>query len=249
MELMAADEFSQFETYLKSPVTMPVLVLTSFTFAAMMIDTFRHQGLRKKLVENLSAKGINSETVLNAIGRVPRHLFMDNAFLEFAYEDKAFPIDCQQTISQPYTVAYQTQLLLLNKGEKVLEIGTGSGYQASILHECGARVYSIERHKSLFEATRKRLNELNYNVKSFFGDGFKGLPSFAPFDKILITCGAPEIPEALLDQLKTGGLMVVPVGPLSEQVMTIVIKKNNSEKEIIELDKFRFVPMLGQKAR
>ena len=174
---------------------------------------------------------------------------MDNAFLEFAYIDKAFPIDCGQTISQPYTVAYQTQLLLLNKGERVLEIGTGSGYQASVLHECGAKVYSIERHKGLFESTKKRINELEYNIKTFFGDGFKGLPSFAPFDKILITCGAPQIPDALVAQLKPGGVMVVPVGSLSEQVMTTVLKRNEQEKEIIELDKFRFVPMLGEKSR
>ena len=215
----------------------------------MIIDSFRHQGLRKKLVESLREKGISSALVLDAIGKVPRHLFMDNAFLEFAYIDKAFPIDCGQTISQPYTVAYQTQLLLLNKGERVLEIGTGSGYQASVLHECGAKVYSIERHKGLFESTKKRINELEYNIKTFFGDGFKGLPSFAPFDKILITCGAPQIPDALVAQLKPGGVMVVPVGSLSEQVMTTVLKRNEQEKEIIELDKFRFVPMLGEKSR
>ena len=215
----------------------------------MITDTFRQQGLRRKLVEGLRAKGTTNELVLDAIGRVPRHFFMDNTFLEFAYEDKAFPIDCNQTISQPYTVAYQTQLLLLNKGDKVLEIGTGSGYQASVLHECGARVFSIERHKPLFETTRKRLNDLGYSIRTFFGDGFKGVPSFAPYDKILITCGAPEIPFPLLDQLKVGGIMVVPVGPLDEQVMTTVLKKNNNENEIMELDKFRFVPMLGQKVR
>ena len=215
----------------------------------MVIDSFRHQGLRRKLVEDLRQKGITNELVLDAIGKVPRHLFMDNAFLEYAYADKAFPIDCGQTISQPYTVAYQTQLLLLNKGERVLEIGTGSGYQASVLHECGAKVYSIERHKGLFESTKKRINELEYNIKTFFGDGFKGLPSFAPFDKILITCGAPQIPDALVAQLKPGGVMVVPVGSLSEQIMTTVLKKNEQENEIIELDRFRFVPMLEQKSR
>jgi len=215
----------------------------------MIIDSFRHQGLRRKLVEQLRTKGINSDLVLNAIGKVPRHLFMDNAFLEYAYEDQAFPIDCGQTISQPYTVAYQTELLLLNKGERVLEIGTGSGYQASVLHHCEVKVYSIERHKGLFESTRKRINELSYSIKTFFGDGFKGLPAFAPFDKILVTCGAPMIPDALIHQLKPGGIMVVPVGPLSEQVMTTILKKNNNETEIIELNKFRFVPMLGQKAR
>ena len=215
----------------------------------MITDTFRHQGLRKQLVDALKEKGINSTLVLEAIGIVPRHIFMDNAFLEYAYVDKAFPIDCGQTISQPYTVAYQTQLLLLNKGERVLEIGTGSGYQASVLHLCGTKVYSIERHKALFEATRTRIHELNYNIKTFFGDGFKGLPAFAPFDKILVTCGAPHIPTELLKQLKSGGIMVVPVGSLSEQVMTIVIKKNEHENEIIELNKFRFVPMLEQKSR
>ena len=215
----------------------------------MIIDSFRHQGLRRQLVDQLKLKGINSKSVLEAIGKVPRHIFMDNAFLEYAYLDKAFPIDCGQTISQPYTVAYQSQLLDIQKGDRVLEIGTGSGYQASILHEIGAKVFTIERHKQLFEITRKRFHELNYNLKTFFGDGFKGLPSFAPFEKILVTCGAPHIPEKLLDQLKPGGIMVIPVGPLSEQVMTTVLKKADGSTEIIELDKFRFVPMLEAKSR
>ena len=216
----------------------------------MLQDTFRHQGLRRQLVEELKNKGITNPGVLFAIGKIPRHSFMDNAFLEYAYQDLAFPIDCGQTISQPFTVAYQTQLLEPQKGEKVLEIGTGSGYQSAVLAETGAKVFSIERHKPLFELTKKRLEELNYfNVKCFYGDGFAGLPTYAPFDKILVTCGAPEIPQQLLSQLKTGGMMVIPVGPLSEQTMTIVLKKANGEIEIIELDKFRFVPMLGNKVR
>lgn len=217
----------------------------------MLQDTFRHQGLRRKLVEELKLKGITSPTVLSAIGNTPRHSFLDNAFLEMAYLDRAFPIDCDQTISQPFTVAYQTQLLEPQRGEKILEIGTGSGYQSAVLAETGAKVFSIERHKPLFEITKKLLAELNYhNVKCFYGDGFKGIPAYAPFDKILVTCGAPEIPNALIDQLKTGGMMVIPVGPLlAEQIMTIVLKKANGEHEIIELDKFRFVPMLVNKAK
>lgn len=213
-------------------------------------DSFRHQGLRRQLVQQLRDKGIQNEAVLEIIGRIPRHYFMDNAFLEFAYQDKAFPIACGQTISQPYTVAYQTQLLEPKKGEKVLEIGTGSGYQSAVLAETGAKVFTIERHKPLHESTRKLLDQLNYvAIKTFYGDGFKGLPAFAPFDKILVTCGAPEIPISLIDQLKVGGIMVIPVGPLSEQTMTIILKKPNGEQEIIELNKFRFVPMLGDKAR
>ena len=215
----------------------------------MIIDSFRHQGLRKQLVEQLSKKGIANLNVLEAIGRIPRHFFMDNAFLEYAYQDKAFPIECGQTISQPYTVAYQRQLLDIQKGERVLEIGTGSGYQACVLHEMGAKVFTIERHKQLFEQTRKRFNELNYNIKTFFGDGFKGLPAFAPFDKIIVTCGAAQLPEKLPEQLKTGGIMVIPIGPLTEQVMTTILKKPDGSLEIIELDKFRFVPMLEEKSR
>jgi protein-L-isoaspartate(D-aspartate) O-methyltransferase len=221
-----------------------------FCASTMLQDTFRHQGLRKQLVAELRKKGIVNEAVLEAIGKIPRHLFMDNAFLEIAYQDKAFPIACDQTISQPFTVAYQTQLLDPKKGEKVLEIGTGSGYQSAVLAEMGAKVFSIERHKPLFESSRKILDALNYPmVKTFFGDGFKGLPAFGPFDKILVTCGAPEIPLKLIEQLKTGGLMVIPVGPLSEQTMTSVLKKPNGETEIIHFDKFRFVPMLENKAK
>jgi len=214
----------------------------------MMTDSMRHQGMRKKLVEEIKQKGIADEKVLDAIGRIPRHFFMDNAFLEFAYQDKAFPIGSGQTISQPYTVAYQTQLLLLNKGEKVLEIGTGSGYQTAVLCELGARVYSIERHRELYERTKKLLGGMNYHPKLFFGDGFNGQPSFAPFDKILITCGAPDVPEGLLKQLKNGGIMVAPIG-VKEQVMYTILKKSDTEFEKIELDRFRFVPMLEKKVR
>lgn len=213
-------------------------------------DSFRHQGLRRQLTEQIRQKGILNEVVLNAIGKVLRHCFMDQAFLEFAYQDKAFPIDCGQTISQPYTVAYQTQLLDPQKGEKVLEIGTGSGYQAAVLAEAGAKVFSIERHKPLFESTRKRLDSLNYfPIKTFYGDGFKGLPAYAPFDKILVTCGAPQIPTQLLDQLKVGGIMVIPVGPFDEQVMTTVLKKPDGTFEVVTFDRFRFVPMLNDKVR
>ncbi len=216
----------------------------------MTQDTFRHQGLRRQLVELLKSKGISNTAVLEAIGRIPRHLFMDNAFLEYAYQDRAFPIDCGQTISQPYTVAYQTQLLEPQKGEKVLEIGTGSGYQSSVISEMGAKLFTIERHKPLFEATKKKLDLLGYfSIKTFFGDGFKGLPAYAPFDKIIVTCGAPEIPRMLIEQLKVGGVMVIPVGSLAEQTMTTVIKQSATDCEVIELDKFRFVPMLNEKVR
>ncbi|OQA10646.1 MAG: Protein-L-isoaspartate O-methyltransferase [Bacteroidetes bacterium ADurb.Bin397] len=214
----------------------------------MIVDTFRHQGMRRRLVDELRKKGINNELVLQAIADVPRHLFMDNAFLEFAYADKAFPIEAGQTISQPYTVAYQSQLLLLEKGMKVLEIGTGSGYQTSVLYKMGAKVYSIERHKVLNNKAVALLQELNYNVKLFYGDGFKGLPSFAPFDRILITCGARIVPPELVKQLAVGGILVLPLGPENEQVMTTVIKKDADSYEMMSFDKFKFVPMLENKA-
>jgi protein-L-isoaspartate(D-aspartate) O-methyltransferase len=212
-------------------------------------DTFKHQGLRRQLVQEIKKKGIKDEKVLSAIAAVPRHFFMDKAFLEFAYQDKAFPIEAGQTISQPYTVAYQTQLLGIEKGQKVLEIGTGSGYQTCILCELNAKIFSIERQKLLFDKTKKLLTEMGYQAKLFYGDGFKGLPAFAPFDKIIITCGAATIPSEILKQLKHGGIMVAPIGSLNEQIMTIVIKKDEANHEIIELDKFRFVPMLENKVK
>lgn len=215
----------------------------------VMIDTFRHQGLRKHLVEEIRKKGITDEAVLAAISKVPRHLFLDNAFVDSAYIDKAFPIAAGQTISQPYTVAYQTHLLGIERGQKVLEIGTGSGYQTSVLCEMGAKVYTIERQRELFDKTKKLFEKIivKYHPKLFYGDGFKGQTAFAPYDKIIITCGAPEIPEELLKQLKIGGIMVCPTGK-DVQIMTTIIKKGADDYEIIELAEFRFVPMLQNKA-
>lgn len=214
-----------------------------------MQDTFRHKGLRKKLVEQLRLKGISNETVLQALEKIPRHLFLDLAFLEFAYQDKPFPIGSGQTISQPYTVAFQTQLLDPKPREKVLEIGTGSGYQACVLAEMGAKVYSVERQKKLFEKAKTFLPELGYQIRLFYGDGYKGLPPFAPFDKILITAGAPFIPEALIQQLKPGGRLVVPVGNSNHQEMTLVTKMPDGTTEIKEFGGFLFVPMLENKAQ
>ncbi len=212
-------------------------------------DNYRHKGLRKKLVEGIKEKGISDARVLKALETVPRHLFLDNAFLEFAYQDKAFPIGAGQTISQPYTVAFQTELLQLKKGEKVLEIGTGSGYQTSVLMEMGAKVYSIERQKELFDKTKRLLQQLNYtSAKLFYGDGYKGIPTFAPFDKVLVTAGAPFIPEALLEQLKIGGILVIPLGEGEVQIMTSVIKKGPSDFQTDEFGEFRFVPLLEEKA-
>ncbi len=215
----------------------------------MLQDSYRHKGLRKKLVEQIREKGIADENVLHAIDRVPRHLFMDSSFLEFAYQDKPFPIGSGQTISQPYTVAYQSQLLRVSPGDKVLEIGTGSGYQASVLIEMGAKVYTIERQKKLFDKTKVLLPQIGYNPKMFYGDGYKGLPPHAPFDRIIITAAAPEIPAELLKQLKTGGILVCPVGPQDVQVMVTIIKKSETEFERTEHDYFRFVPLLGNKAK
>lgn len=214
-----------------------------------MQDTYRHKGLRKALVSTIAGKGITDKRILDAILKVPRHFFFDNAFVEFAYQDKAFPIGSGQTISQPYTVAFQTQLLNLKKGEKVLEIGTGSGYQTAILLELEAKVFSIERQKKLFVRAKEMLEKLSYRVKLFFGDGFKGLPAFGPFDKILVTAGAPDIPKDLIDQLKPGGIMVIPVDKGESQVMYRLIKSTENEDYTIEEHgNFMFVPMLKNKA-
>ena len=186
-----------------------------------MIDNLRHQGLRKRMIDYLSVKrGIDSHYVLKAMMNVPRHLFLESSFLEFAYEDKAFPIGSQQTISSVYTVAFQTQLLNLVPGEKVLEIGTGSGYQTAVLTQCDVEVYSVERHRSLYKTAKTLLSQLNYRANLFHGDGYLGLSQIAPFDKILVTCGAVEVPPLLLEQLKLGGEMVIPIG-FKNQIMTV----------------------------
>lgn len=200
-------------------------------------------------MDSLRERGILDERVLHAMNRVPRHLFLDSSFLEFAYQDKAFPIGSGQTISQPFTVAYQTQLLNITEGEKVLEIGTGSGYQACVLVEMGVKVYTIERQKNLFDKTKAFLPSIGYTPKMFYGDGYKGLPSFAPFDKILITAAAPSIPAELLKQLRQGGILVAPVGPSDSQIMVSVEKIAEDELKTVEHDRFRFVPMLGKKAK
>lgn len=214
-----------------------------------MTDSYKHQGLRKQLVEMIRDKGIADGNVLAAIGKVPRHYFFDSSFLKYAYEDKAFPIGAGQTISQPYTVAFQTELLRLNKGDKVLEVGTGSGYQACILAEIGVKVFSIERQKSLYDKAVIFLPELGYRIKLFYGDGYKGLPAYAPFDKIIVTAGAPFIPDALMDQLKPGGILVIPVGSGDVQEMTTITRVSETEFKKREHGKFRFVPLLEDKAR
>lgn len=213
-----------------------------------MLDSFKHKGLRKKLVETLKQKGIESTDVLNALNAIPRHQFLDNAFLEFAYDDVAFPIGAEQTISHPFTVAFQTQLLELKKGEKVLEIGTGCGYQTAVLCELGAKVFTIERQRLLFDKTKLFLPKLNYQPKFFYGDGYLGLPTFAPFHKIIVTAGAPFIPEALKTQLIVGGKLIIPVGVGDVQIMHEITKLSASEYKTILHGEFKFVPLLEQKA-
>jgi protein-L-isoaspartate(D-aspartate) O-methyltransferase len=214
-----------------------------------MLDTYKHKGLRAQLVKTLQDKGITDPEVLKAIDQVPRHFFFDSSFLSFAYEDKAFPIAAGQTISQPFTVAFQTQLLMIQKGEKVLEVGTGSGYQACILASMGAKVFSIERQKALYDKATKFIPSIGLSVKLFYGDGYKGLPTFAPFDKIIVTAGAPFIPEPLIHQLKTGGVMVIPVGAGDIQVMTTLTRTSVTEVRKEEHGTFRFVPLLENKAK
>lgn len=212
-----------------------------------MKDTFTHQGMRKKLVGILEKKGILDKNVLGAIGRIPRHLFMDSGFVGHAYVDKAFPIAADQTISQPYTVARQTELLQVKKGDKILEIGTGSGYQAAVLLEMGAILYTIERQNELFKKTKLFLPKLGYKPKRMvFGDGYLGLPEDAPFDGIIVTAGAPYVPQPLLAQLKRGGRLVIPVGD-DVQIMTVFTRKSENEFEKEEFGEFRFVPLLEDK--
>jgi protein-L-isoaspartate(D-aspartate) O-methyltransferase len=211
-------------------------------------DTYRHKGLRKKLTEGIRKKGITDERILEAINKIPRHFFLDSAFDDVAYEDRAFPIGEGQTISQPYTVAYQTQLLQVKPFEKVLEIGTGSVYQACLLAELGVQVYTIERQKKLFDTNKEFAFLKKYpNIKFFYGDGYEGLPTFAPFDKVLITAAAPEIPPKLIDQLKVGGMMVLPLGAGEVQQMKRVTKLERGAIKEEVFDNFSFVPMIEGK--
>lgn len=213
--------------------------------STMMEDNYKLRGLRNKLVKKLREKGIRDEAVLAAIGRVPRHVFFENALVDHAYQDKAFPIGEGQTISQPYTVAFQSEKLEVKPGDRVLEIGTGSGYQACVLLEMGAKVYTIEYNRKLYETAREMLSQLGYKPHFFHGDGSKGLPSKAPFDRILVTAGAPVVPVALTDQLAEGGILVIPVGDREKQVM-LQIKKKDGKLIQTEFSNFAFVPLLGK---
>ena len=210
----------------------------------LMEDSYRHKGLRNKLVEEIKSKGITDERVLAAIGKVPRHIFMESGFVNFSYKDSAFPIGAGQTISQPYTGAFQTQLLQIKPMEKVLEIGTGSGYQTAILLEMGAKVFSIERQRELFVKAKSLLEKIGYNPHLFYGDGYQGMPSYGPYSKILITAGAPEIPQLLVEQLEVGGKMVIPVGDTHGQNMMLVEKISESETKVSNNGRFIFVPLL-----
>jgi len=208
-----------------------------------MMDSFRHKGMRQRLVQELIGKGIKDKNVLEAIGKVPRHLFLDSSFVSFAYQDKAFPIAAGQTISQPYTVALQSQLLNIKQGDVTLEVGTGSGYQAAVLVQMGVKLFSIERQKELFVRSNNLLKQIGYKGRFFLGDGYEGLPSFAPFDKIIVTAGAPFIPEKLLLQMKIGGIMVIPVGD-KEQTMMRIKRLTEDDFEQEQVGQCAFVPML-----
>ena len=209
-------------------------------------DTYLHKGKRKALVAELGKKGIQNEAVLEAINTLPRHFFFDTALISHAYEDKAFPIGEGQTISQPYTVAFQSSLLEVAPGNKILEIGTGSGYQACILHLLGAEVTSIEYQKKLFDHTSRFLQRLGIQLQLFYGDGTGGVPAHAPYDKIIVTAGAPVVPDALIKQLKIGGILVIPVGDRSKQAMVKITKKSATEIQREEFEGFAFVPLLGK---
>ncbi len=216
--------------------------------AYKLVDNYREQGARKKLAVLLRERGIADERVLAAIAKVPRHFFFDETFWNQAYKDIAFPIGDGQTISQPYTVAYQTELLHVQKGNKVLEIGTGSGYQTCILLELGAEVFTIERQENLYHRTKEVLPKMGYNPHFFLGDGSNGIAKHAPYDQIIVTAGAPVVPEVLLKQLKIGGILVIPVGDTHEQKMVTVLRASETEFEKIVLDTFRFVPLVGDQA-
>ncbi|PKR81720.1 protein-L-isoaspartate O-methyltransferase [Brumimicrobium salinarum] len=214
-----------------------------------MIDTYRHKGMRRKLIEELRAMGISAIDVLDAFDQVPRHFFLDSSFTNQAYSNMAFQIGEGQTISHPYTVAFQTQLLNLNKGQRILEIGTGSGFQTAILCALGARVVSIERQRNLYISAKSKIAQLGYVPNLFFGDGYKGKASYAPYDSILVTCGAPFIPEDLKNQLKVGGRLVIPIGEGDKQIMTRLTKINEEEWKTETFGDFSFVPMLTKTAK
>ncbi|UII30513.1 protein-L-isoaspartate(D-aspartate) O-methyltransferase [Fulvivirga ulvae] len=211
-----------------------------------MEDSYKHRGMRRSLLKTLRGKGITNEAVLAAIGKVPRHFFFDNALLEHAYQDKAFPIGEGQTISQPYTVAFQSEKLNVKEGCKVLEIGTGSGYQACVLVEMGANVYTIEYNKVLYERTRKFLPLMGYRPRFFHGDGSKGLPRHAPFDRIIVTAGAPSVPDSLIKQLNIGGILIIPVGDNERQKMLRITRIDEKKLKKEEFDFFSFVPLKGE---
>lgn len=213
-----------------------------------MEDSFRHKGLRKKLIELIRSKGIVDESVLAAMNKVPRHLFMDSSFINFSYSDQAFPIGSGQTISQPYTVAFQSSLLELKSLDKVLEVGTGSGYQTAVLIEMGVKVYTIERQRDLFKKSQAALHALGYKPHFFYGDGYEGIPAYQPYDKILVTAAAPVIPEKLLSQLKIGGILVIPVGGDQGQTMIKIVRESESGFVRTEHGAFAFVPLLKGKA-
>lgn len=213
-----------------------------------MLDTYKDKGARRQLVQELQQKGIIDQAVLDAIGKVPRHFFIHQDFRYHAYIDKAFPIGEGQTISQPYTVAYQTQLLNVHPGDKVLEIGTGSGYQAAVLAELGADLYSVERQEKLYKKTKSLLRKMGYQMHLLLSDGSMGYEAAAPYDKIIVTAGAPSVPDTLLNQLKVGGVLVIPVGDNQTQVMHSIVKTGQHTFEDIALDAFKFVPLIGNKA-
>lgn len=214
-----------------------------------MQDSFKYKGMRRQLITELAEKGIEDQRVLDAFEEIPRHFFLDNAFAQQAYTNMAFQIGSGQTISHPYTVAFQTQLLEISKGDKILEIGSGSGFQTCILCQMGAKVFSIERHRELHLKAKRMVNHFGFNARLSFGDGYKGLPVFAPFDKVIITCGAPEIPLELVKQLKVGGLMIIPVGAGEKQMMKRVVKTSESEYTEEDLGVFSFVPMLEDRVK
>ena len=226
---------------------LKIIKLRFFFYFCKMEDSMKHKGMRKRLLQQLATKGITDQNILDAMNRVPRHFFLPKGFDERAYQDNAFPIKAEQTISQPFTVAFQTSLLEVKKDDKILEIGTGSGYQTAILMELCSNVFSIERQKILFTEAGILLKKMNYNPKLFYGDGYKGLPAYSPFDKILLTAGATFIPDDLLEQLKPGGIIVAPVGDAKQQKMLKIEKKLNGETTVKDFGNFVFVPFLEGK--